>query len=339
MTRLVFIDNEGITDPHINLAIEEYALRYFDPAYTYLLFYVNEPSIIIGRNQNTIEEINREYVKEKGIHVVRRLSGGGAVYHDTGNLNFSFITDHGADRLHNFKLFTGPVVEVLREMGVEAEVGGRNDVVIDNQKISGNAQYSTSRRMFSHGTLLFNSDLDEVQRALNVKTAKFQSKGHQSVKARVANIAEYAEREMNVPTFRERLLHGIFHGTDVPIYRLTAADWQGIRQLYDKRYSRWEWNVGESPPFEIQRSRRFPIGEIDLRLEVRKGLIKEIKIFGDFLGTRSTHDLENLLRGQRYDPEILQDLLSGVDLSAYFGMGADKGFIELLYGEELETVR
>ena len=332
MSRLVFIDNEGITDPHVNLAIEEYALRYLDPRYTYLLFYVNEPSIIIGRNQNTLEEINQEYVREKGIHVVRRLSGGGAVYHDAGNLNFSFITDYGADRLHNFELFTKPVAEVLREMGVDAQFSGRNDLVVDGRKVSGNAQYSTTRRMFSHGTLLFDSDLAEVGRALNVKTGKIASKGHKSVRSRVANIAEYTEREMDVRTFRERLLRSIFHGGDVPLYRLTPADWEGVGRLLETRYGRWDWNVGASPPFELHRTRRFPFGEIDVRLEVRRGRIEQIRIFGDFLGSASTRTLEDRLRGLPYDPEPLAQALRPLNLDSYFGVGAGDVFLDLLFG-------
>lgn len=316
MPSLVFIDNEGITDPHLNLAIEEYALRHLDPRHTYLLFYVNEPSIIIGRNQNTFEEINGGYVKERGIHVVRRLSGGGAVYHDAGNLNFSFITDYGSDRLHNFGLFTEPVVRVLREMGVDAELVGRNDLLAEGRKVSGNAQFSTTSRMFSHGTLLFNSDLSEVGQALNVKAGKIQSKGHQSVRSRVANIAEFADEEMDVPQFRRRLLDGIFREGEVPVYRLTPQDWQGVRRLYETRYNRWDWNYGQSPPFELRRAHRFPFGEVDVRLDVRKGRIEAARIFGDFLGTEGTQRIERALQGVPYDGEAIEQALARLNVGA-----------------------
>src|SRR5690554_2341039 len=161
---MIFIDNEGNNDPHLNLALEEYIVRNFKDK-DYLLFYINEPSIIIGRNQNTLEEINQSYVEENGIHVVRRISGGGAVYHDLGNLNFSFITNYDKKSLNNFRKFTEPIINVLQSLEVNAELKGRNDIVADGRKISGNAQFSTAKRMFSHGTLLFDSNLSEVANA------------------------------------------------------------------------------------------------------------------------------------------------------------------------------
>lgn len=331
--QLVYVDNEGITDPHVNLAIEEYALRNLDPRYTYLLFYVNEPSIIIGRNQNTFEEINREYVEDHGIHVVRRLSGGGAVYHDSGNLNFSFITDYGSDRLHNFRLFTEPVARVLQSIGVAAEFQGRNDLVIAGRKVSGNAQFSTSRRMFSHGTLLFNSDLAEVGLALKPRMSKVQSKGHKSVRSRVANIAEFVNSEMDTPTFQRRLLDGIFRGDDIPVYRLTPQDWAGVRRLYEDRYARWDWNYGESPPFEMQRSHRFEFGEIDIRLDVRKGRIEQARLFGDFLGSRNVQPLEALLKGMPYDREALERSLCSVDPGSVIPGLSRKDLVDVVLGD------
>lgn len=206
---MLFIDNKGITDPRINLAIEEYCVKNLDINETYLLFYINEPSIIIGKNQNTVEEINADYVKEKGIHVVRRLSGGGAVYHDLGNLNFSFITKDDGDSFSNFKKFTEPVTKALGKLGVNAELSGRNDILAEGRKISGNAQFSTKGRMFSHGTLLFDSEIDHVVSALKVKMDKIQSKGIKSIRSRVANITEFLNEEMTTEEFRQLLLETI----------------------------------------------------------------------------------------------------------------------------------
>src|SRR5690625_448825 len=234
-----FIDNKGITDPYINLALEEYVLQHFGEKDTYLLFYINEPSIIIGKNQNSVEEINTEYVDKNNIKVVRRLSGGGAVYHDKGNLNFSFITKDDGDSFHNFAKFTEPVVKALNKLGVPAELIGRNDLLVEGRKISGNAQFSTKGRMFSHGTLMFDSEIDHVVRALNVRKEKIESKGIKSIRSRVANIKEYLDESLTMNEFKETLLCSIFdveRVEDVPRYELTEEDWQAIEKILNERY-------------------------------------------------------------------------------------------------------
>lgn len=272
---MLFIDNRGITDPRINLAIEEYALKNLDIEETYLLFYINEPSIIIGKNQNTVEEINTEYVENNGIHVVRRLSGGGAVYHDLGNLNFSFITKDDGDSFHNFQKFTEPVTEALQKLGVNAELSGRNDLMAEGRKISGNAQFSTKGRMFSHGTLLFDSEIESVVSALKVKKDKIESKGIKSIRSRVANISEFLDEKITIEEFRTLLLKNIFGDLDeIPEYKLTDEDWEKIHQLSRERYQNWDWNYGRSPKFDLQHSHRFPVGQIDIRLNVTKGKIE-----------------------------------------------------------------
>lgn len=333
---MIFIENEGITDPRMNLALEEYILRNFD-AKDYLLFYINEPSIIIGRNQNTLEEINHDYVEDKGIHVVRRVSGGGAVYHDLGNLNFSFLTDYDRKHLNNFAKFTGPVIKVLNAMGVNAELSGRNDILAEGKKISGNAQYASVKRMLSHGTLLYDTDLSEVGRALNVKMSKIESKGHKSVRSRVANITEFLDEKMSIEEFRSRLLKGLYdERDDFETYHLTEEQWAKVRQLHDEKYNTWEWNFGSSPKFNIQRAKRFPLGEIDLRLFVEKGHITEMKIFGDFFGKEPVENLENLLKGRPYRRSEIATALQGVDLSLYFGSIETDEFTRLVYGDDEE---
>ncbi|MDQ0224239.1 lipoate--protein ligase [Metabacillus niabensis] len=330
---MLFIDNKGITDPQINLAIEEYALRHLDPNETYLLFYINEPSIIIGKNQNTIEEINTAYVEENNIHVVRRLSGGGAVYHDEGNLNFSFITKDDGESFHNFKKFTEPVVQALHKLGVKAEMSGRNDLIAeDGRKISGNAQFSTRGRMFSHGTLLFNSEIDSVVSALKVKKDKIESKGIKSIRSRVANISEYLNEKITIQQFRELLLHHIFGEIEeIPTYDLTEEDWNKIHEISKKRYQNWDWNYGKSPKFNYQHSHRFPVGQIDVRLEVQKGVIENCKIYGDFFGVGDVEEIEALLIGTRYEKEGLEKALENIDIKKYFGQIEKSDFINLIY--------
>ena len=325
---MLFVDNAGVTDAHVNLALEEYVFRHRPADDDLLLFYVNAPSIIIGRNQNTIEEINPEVVAERGIRVVRRISGGGAVYHDLGNLNFSFMTPNVGGRFNRYDHFTRPVVEVLRELGVPAELGGRNDILAGGRKISGNAQFATPSRMFSHGTLLFDANLDDVTAALNPKPGKVESKGVKSIRSRVANISEFVapaapgERALGVEELRELIIERIFGTRDrarIPMLELTDADWVGIRELVTRKYGTWSWNFGENPASNVQRARRFPAGEVDVRIDVQSGHIAAIRIFGDFMGLGEVSDVESRLAGVPFDREAIVGALAGMRLAEYFG--------------------
>ncbi|MEK5443852.1 MULTISPECIES: lipoate--protein ligase [unclassified Fredinandcohnia] len=329
---MLFIDNKGIHDPQINLAIEEYALKNLDINETYLLFYINAPSIIIGKNQNTIEEINTQYVEDNGIKVVRRLSGGGAVYHDLGNLNFSFITKDDGESFHNYKKFTEPVIEALHKLGVNAQLSGRNDIEVEGRKISGNAQFSTRGRMFSHGTLMFDSEIDHVVSALKVKKDKIESKGIKSVRSRVANISEFLNEKITIEEFRQMLLRYIFNTDgDIPEYVLTEKDWENIHEISKERYQNWDWNYGKSPKFNYQHTHRFPVGSIDVRLEVQKGMIENCKIFGDFFGVGDVEDIEKRLIGTKYEKAELEKALENVDIQHYFGKITKDDFINLIY--------
>ncbi|GAB0170726.1 lipoate--protein ligase [Lysinibacillus sp. CTST325] len=330
---MIFVDNKGIHDPRINLAIEEYLLKTMDvEKEPVLLFYINQPSIIIGKNQNTIEEINTDYVEDNGIIVVRRLSGGGAVYHDLGNLNFSFITKDDGDSFMNYKKFTQPVVDALAKMGVHAELSGRNDILAEGRKVSGNAQFSTKGRMFSHGTLMFDTEIDAVVSALKVKKDKIESKGIKSIRSRVANISEFLKDKMTVEEFRLEILKSIFGGEEnIRYYELTEEDWENIHKLSAERYQTWEWNYGKSPRFNIQKTHRFPTGGIDIRLEVNHGIIEEVHIFGDFFGVGDMADVEQRLVGTNYDRTAIAEALTDIDIPTYFGGITTEEFLHLIY--------
>lgn len=315
-----FIFNPDIRDPKLNLAVEEYILKHLNVEHEdYFLFYINGPSIIIGKNQNTSEEVNLKYIEENGIDVVRRLSGGGAVYHDEGNLNFSFITKDDGNSFNNYKKFTQPIVDALKQLGVEAELTGRNDIQVGERKISGNAQFTTRGRMFSHGTLMFNSNIEEVVNSLNVSEEKMRSKGIKSVRSRVANITEFLEEEMAMEDFVEALLHSIYDGQEPERYVLRDEDWEIVQDISKERYANWDWNFGKSPTFDVESKRRFPIGTIDVRLNVNKGTITEAKIYGDFFGVGDIQDVEQVLVGTRFERGAIREQLSQLDVKHYFG--------------------
>jgi lipoate-protein ligase A len=329
---MLFVNNQNEHDPAVNLAFEEYMLRKAELKEDLLLFYINEPSIIIGRHQNTLEEINRAYVEEHGIHVVRRLSGGGAVYHDLGNLNFSFITNYQPENFKNFMKFTEPVIRALAKLGVSAELSGRNDILIDDRKVSGNAQYISNGRMVSHGTLLLNSDLSHVSDALHVHENKIASKGIKSVRSRVANISEFLSSPMDIESFRDHLLKTYFEGVPkIPEFPLSTQDWELIHTLASERYRSWEWTYGHSPDFNIEKRQRFPGGEIDARLDVKQGMIQAAKFYGDFFSENEPEEIEKLLAGIRYERAEIESALKNVDIADYFS-GLDlPTFSEFLY--------
>ncbi|ABR49343.1 lipoyltransferase and lipoate-protein ligase [Alkaliphilus metalliredigens QYMF] len=329
---MISIRNDS-TDPRFNLALEEYALKYLDPNEEYVILWQNEPSIIVGRNQNTVEEINAEYVKKNKINVVRRLSGGGAVYHDWGNLNFTFIVKSGRNLVSNYKKFTEPVIKALNRLGVQAEFSGRNDITIDDKKFSGNAQYYYKDRLLHHGTLLYDSELSVLQDALNVKTDKFSSKGIKSVRSRVTNIASYLENVVPVQEFKDILVSYILEdsGSTSNEYELTDRDKKKIHETMEERYAAWEWNYGRSPNFNMKKSKRYAGGLLDIRLNVHNGLIQECKLYGDFLSKKDVTDLIDLIKESKYDEDTIRQQLQDFDLNDYLGSIALDEFIDCLF--------
>lgn len=326
---MLFIDNESVTDPRINLAIEEYSLRNLLAKEPILFFYINEPTVIIGRNQNALEEIDPEYVRNQGIHIVRRLSGGGAVYHDLGNLNYSFITQ-GTENLHNFAKFTDPVIKMLSQFGVDAELRERSSIFAMGKKISGNAQYMASGRMFSHGTLLFDTNLEEMLKALNPRQLQIESKAVQSVRNLVLNLREHLPEGMDIEQLKQELLNGIFEG-DLRRCRLTAGDWDQIHRISAERYRQWDWNIGRAPKFNVKKSARFAVGKIDAHIDIEKGRIQSMKFHGDFAGKAFVSELEQQLLGIRYDKDALGLTLEDIDITHYFGDLGKQALLDLLY--------
>lgn len=336
---MLFVDNQENTDPRTNIALETYLVENRLTDQPLLLFYINEPSIIIGRNQNTVEEVNQRYVEEHGIHVVRRMSGGGAVYHDLGNFSYCFIQEeHGPAR--DFSVFTRPVIEALHQMGVTgAKLEGRNDLLIDGKKFSGNAMYIRNGRMTAHGTILYDADLDAVTAALKPRADKIESKGIKSVRSRVTNIRPYvadAYQHLNTREFRDHLLLRIFgvnSRADVPEYTLSADDWAQVAAIRAERFANWDWNYGRSPAFTSERYHKYPQGAVDFRFNVEQGgNIKEIKIYGDFFGVGDIADVEKRLTGIPYRRNAITAAFADIDTALYFGGIAAKDLIDQLVG-------
>ena len=304
------------TDPYFNLALEEYVFDRLPKDESYFMLWQNANTIVIGKYQNALEEVNQTVVDERGIKVARRLSGGGAVYHDMGNLNFTFIVDQKDVKGMNFKIFVEPVVETLKGFGVAAEFTGRNDIVIDGMKISGNSQYVKKHRVMHHGCIMLDSDLEKVADALNVKAAKFKSKNSKSVRSRVTTINAHAPCKISMEEFKTALKEHILGSDGIEPYELTEEDLREIEKLRDEKYSTWAWNYGQAVQYEMTREEKFDAGLVTVNMTAKDGRIVDIKFFGDFFGNGEIEDLEKALQGVILD-NVLEEKLEALNLDEY----------------------
>lgn len=318
MKKTVYIESHSV-DPAFNLALEQYVFDSMPRDRDYFWLWQNDNAIVVGKHQNTSEEINQAFVKEHGVRVVRRLSGGGAVYHDLGNVNFTFICDAGDLEQLNLRAFCQPVVRTLRKIGVPAEASGRNDITIDGKKFSGNSQYVKKGRIMHHGTLMFDSDLSVVGQALRASAAKYESKGFKSVRSRVTNIKPFVDRPMDMAEFQQILKDDMIEGSDVEVYQLTRADREEILKIQKERYDTWEWNYGASPKYSVKKVRRFEgCGQIEACMNVEQGRILAFEAFGDYFGNGATEALKERLKGCSLRSEELEKALEGLDLESCF---------------------
>lgn len=317
-----------LTEPYFNLAVEEYLLDNVED--DVFMLWRNEPSIIVGKFQNSLAEINVDYVKENGIKVVRRQTGGGAVFHDLGNLNFTFVESNSNG---NFRTFTEPILEVLRQMGVDARFEGRNDLTINGMKISGNAQCVHHRRMLHHGTLLFSSEMTDLSKTLKVNPLKFQDKAVKSVRKRVTNISEYLEdKSLTVLDFADRIMQYMMASrTDAERYDFTDEEMKYIRRLTDEKYGTWEWNFGSSPKYTFHKSAKTSAGIVELYLTLDKSLIQEAKIYGDFFARKDISELEQKLINLPHNEQALNTLLSKVVVADYISGIEEEEFQALFF--------
>lgn len=307
----------GSLSPFYNLAFEEYVLSHRTQG-DYLLLWQNDNTIVIGQNQNAEAEINRSFVEAHQIRVVRRSTGGGAVYHDLGNLNYSFITDLGDAEQLTMARFTKPIVEALRGLGLDAEASGRNDILVSGRKISGTAQRVKQGRILHHGTLLFDANPGMVAGALNVDPTKFQSKSAKSVRSRIGNIRDFLSTDMNLEAFWAYLKESLA-GSGLVHDSLSAGELSAVAELERTKYNTWEWNFGRSPNYNLTNKRRYEGGCLEPQVVVEKGLITDIVFYGDFLSVRPLDELTEALKGCPYRSVDVGAVLDRFPLAELFG--------------------
>ena len=326
----MLIIRSNTSNPAFNLATEEFLM--YNKSQDCFYLYINAPSIIVGKHQNSLAEINVDYVKENDITVIRRTSGGGAVFHDPGNLNFTFIMNEKQSENADFRKYTQPIIDVLQSMDVDAKFEGRNDMTIGGKKFSGNAKSYYNNKILQHGTLLFESTLPNLSQALKLNPLKYRDKAVKSISSRVTNITEHLKQDITLQEFEKRIVdHVRTLYADAEVYELTAEDTAAINQLVDEKYGTWDWNFGYSPKYNFQKGVKTTGGHVEVNLEVRKGQIENVKIFGDFFNTSEVSELENMLQGAPHEREKIKELLSTVGIEKYLNNVTVEEFLEGMF--------
>ena len=294
------------TNPYFNIAAEEYILKHFSE--DVFMLWQNEPSVIIGKHQNTLAEINHEYVEQNNIPVVRRISGGGAVFHDLGNINFTFIKTIVGEDLVDFKRFIDPIISVLKELGIDARQEGHNDIRINGLKCSGNAEHVFKNRVLHHGTILFSSDLNSLGVALHSAEDRFSGRAVKSRRSQVTNIISHLPKKISLIEFIEKVYkHQSSIDQHAILYDLSEEEKQEIQELADKKYKRWEWNYGYSPAYHYSHSNK----DLSCELEIQSGIITEASIYNT-LSLKHNTLLENMLKGMRHQQEEIFNTINAL---------------------------
>lgn len=326
---MIYVINNS-NNPFFNHAAEEYLMKNFDEEI--FMLWINVPSILIGKNQNTLSEINLDYINKNNIFVVRRLSGGGAVYNDLDNINFTFIAHRSSSYTkteNKFEKFALPIINALKSLGINAKFTGRNDITIDDKKISGNAQYLLKNKILHHGTLLYNCDIAKLSSALKNKNIKFVDKSIKSISSRVTNIAPYMKNKMTTQEFKNYLKTYIIKTYNIEkIYKFNNKDIEKINKISKKKFETWEWNYGKSPNYKYKNLVKYPSGIIEYHLNVKNGIITNISIYGDFFGEKNIKELELKLIGAKHNVKDLKYILNNIDLHKYIQGLSTNNFIK-----------
>lgn len=294
------------TNPYFNIAAEEYVLKHFSE--DIFMLWQNEPSVIIGKHQNTLAEINHQYVEQNKIPVIRRISGGGAVFHDLGNLNFTFIKTIYGEDLVDFKRFIDPIISILKELGIDARQEGRNDIRINGLKCSGNAEHVFKNRVLHHGTILFSSDLESLGTALHSEEDRFSGRAVKSRRSPVTNIVSHLPVQISMNEFMAKVYKHLFSkNQNSRFYDLTESDITEIQALADNKYHTWEWNYGYSPAYHYSHH----INDLSCELETHGGIITEALIYNNISMEHNTL-LENGLNGAKHQQEEIHKIINTI---------------------------
>ncbi|QPS70856.1 lipoate--protein ligase [Lactococcus garvieae] len=321
-------------DAYTNIAMDSWLLNNLKADKPVFALWQNKRAVIVGRNQNTFAEINQDYIDQHDVQVVRRVSGGGAVYHDLGNICFTFFVPVASSAHVNFHQFVKPMYDALRSLGIEAEITGRNDLEIAGKKVSGNAQRYAGGYLMHHGTLLWDTDVEAMIRSLNVSDEKFVSKAAKSVRSRVGNIKDFAP-DLNLDTFIDALKYYLTDQGKDGEFILSDAQLASIKKLRDEQFSTWDWNFGESPQFSFNNHAKFTGGSIDIQVEVNNGLITDINFLGDFLGVRDWRDIKQDFIGIPFNPDSVLEVLEKNKAGQYFGTIENNELSQLFRADEL----
>lgn len=305
------------TDPHYNMAFDEFCLESLPLEEPVFYLWQNRPSVIIGLNQNAYGEVNLTYLKEHGITLARRVTGGGAVYHDLQNLNYT-IVGRSSDLERDYPRYTTYIAEALRSLGVPAEVSGRNDIMIEGRKVSGYAKRVWKDRLMVHGTLMWDVNLEELTRALSVDGSKLSSAGIASVRSKVTNLKEHLPRIASVDDLKSSLEAIMSRNHRDAEYILSDSQMAAVEELAKIRFSTWEWNYGHSLEASFSRKKKFSCGTIEVLVTANHGTISKISFGGDYLGNLPSEELAKILEGCRYDRDSIMGILANKPVEDYF---------------------
>ena len=318
------------TNPYYNMAFDEYCLESLPIDEPVFFLWQNRPAVIVGFNQEVNTEVNLDYLKENGIDLVRRVTGGGAVYHDLENLNYT-IVGRSEDLERDYPEYASLLAKALQTLGVPATLSGRNDILVEGRKVSGFAKRVCKNRLMVHGTLMYNVDVDVLTHVLNPSTTKLQSKGIASVRSRVANLCEYLPEIPDIQTFSQRLEEILSNNYTDTEYQLTETDLANIQRLTDKKFATWEWNYGRSPKATLVHSARLACGTVEIHLTLAENRIASCRFGGDFLGNLPTSDVEKALTGIPYEINEIRKCLSKIEINRYFDRVLVDDLLEMMF--------